>query len=155
METISLNDWLQFGSLVVAIIALIITVLYSRKTIKVALDTAMQQNKLQMFAEYTHRYQDIFSTMPNEVYAGEIPMSDITALRYMRLYFDLCSEEYHLWRQGQIPEDVWELWKEGMQIATRKKHYRDAWILLKGEYYNDFETYFQREVIDYDINKNK
>lgn len=142
-----ISEWIELGSFVVAIITLIITTLYSRKTIKASLDMAMEQNKLQMFAEYTRRYQEIFASMPDDVYAGEVKMSDVKAERFMRLYFDLCSEEYHLWRNGHIPDDVWNLWKEGMQIATKQKHYKEAWNLLKGEYSTDFWTFFQSEVI--------
>lgn len=155
MNCINISDLIQIGILFVAIIAIIITEINSRKAIKATLDTAMQQNKLQMFAEYTRRYQDIIINMPDEVYAGTIKMSDIKAERYMRLYFDLCSEEYHLWRNGQIPEDVWKQWKEGMQTATNQRHYKDAWNLLKGEYSHDFWSYFQREVIDWRTNLNK
>ena len=35
-------------------------------------------------------------------------------MRYMRSYFDLCSEEYDLWQAGYIEERIWNNWKEGI-----------------------------------------
>ena len=67
---------------------------------------------------------------------------------YMRLYFDLCSEEYHLWRKGLIPNKVWDMWVEGMQITTNRPIYKMAWKELSAEYNKDFERYFNDEVID-------
>ena len=67
---------------------------------------------------------------------------------YMRLYFDLCSEEYHLWRKGMIPNQIWEMWKEGMQITTNRPIYKKAWKDLSVEYNKDFWQYFNREVIN-------
>ena len=55
---------------------------------------------------------------------------------YMRLYFDLCSEEYYLHTKGVIDSVVWGLWTEGIQMALKKKNYKIAWELL-AENYND------------------
>ena len=56
MET---SDIIQIGILLVAIIAIVFSQYSDRK-----------QRKLQMYAEYTRRYQDIFMKMPDDIYNG-------------------------------------------------------------------------------------
>lgn len=136
----TINELIQLGLLLAAVITIICTQL-----------NVVRQNKLTMFAEYTRRYQDIFMNMPDDIYSGDVPMDERTK-RYMRLYFDLCSEEYHLWRHNVIPNKVWELWKEGMQIATDSPIYKEAWNAIKHEYFTDFATYFECEVVNYKRN---
>lgn len=132
-----LNDIIQFGLLVVAVAAIICTQI-----------TANRQSKLQMFAEYTRRYQDIFMNMPDDIYNGTAKV-DTRTKRYMRLYFDLCSEEYHLWREKVVPDKVWNLWLEGMQIACNHRIYKNSWDAIKGEYTREFWHYFERNVINH------
>lgn len=55
---------------------------------------------------------------------------------YIRLYFDLCSEEFYLHTKGMIEDYVWELWTDGMRTAMRQRSYKASWKLL-GQYYND------------------
>ena len=102
-----------------------------------------------MFAEYTKRYQDIIIRMPDEVYDGTAKFHEKEVAMYMRLYFDLCSEEYHLWQIGIIPNDVWNNWKEGMQTTLNRKPFRSAWDVVKGSYNTDFYKYFEREVVNW------
>ena len=54
----------------------------------------------------------------------------------MRLYFDLCSEEYYLHSKGVIDEKVWGLWVDGISTTMNKQKYKTAWKLL-GSYYDD------------------
>lgn len=130
-------DYIQLGILVAAIVSIYIT---QRRDAK--------QRKLQMFAEYTRRYQDIFLTMPDDIYSGEATI-DARTKKYMRLYFDLCSEEYHLWQEKVVPDNVWNLWVEGMQIACNHQIYKKSWDAIKGEYNQDFWLYFERNVINH------
>ncbi len=56
-----------------------------------------EQNYIQMFAEYTRRYQEIILKMPRSVYMNDIvPDDDVETTIYMQLYFNLCSEIYYL-----------------------------------------------------------
>lgn len=130
-------DYIQLGLLIVAIVSIYISQKRDAK-----------QRKLEMFAEYTRRYQDIFMNMPDDIYNGEARI-DTRTLRYMRLYFDLCSEEYHLWQDKAVPNNVWGLWVEGMQIACNHQIYKHSWDALKGEYNRDFWLYFERNVINH------
>ena len=85
--------------------------------------------------------------MPDVVYIGTAT-TDARTLKYMSLCFDLCSEEYHLWRTGLFPQYIWTLWKDGMRITMRKEIYRRSWSALKQNYYTEFSSFFEREVID-------
>ena len=130
-----IDNYIQAGMLLVAIIAIVFSQWSDRK-----------QRKLQMYAEYTRRYQDIFMNMPDDIYTGKAAIYERTK-KYMRLYFDLCSEEYHLWRQGFVKDKVWELWVEGMQIETDHDIFHNAWDAIKKEYNSDFRNYFEEFVI--------
>ena len=57
--------------------------------------------------------------------------------RFARLYFDLCSEEYRLWQQGNgmIDDYTWQLWREGMESTLGKHHeLTDHWNCNRNEY---------------------
>ena len=51
-----IDNYIQAGMLLVAIIAIVFSQWSDRK-----------QRKLQMYAEYTRRYQDIFMNMPDDI----------------------------------------------------------------------------------------
>ena len=91
MET---SDILQLGIMLSTAAALLFTVSNFRK-----------QLQLNFFAEYTKRYQEIILRFPESINQDAFDFDtlqkndrDIT-LRYMRAYFDLCSEEYFLWKK--------------------------------------------------------
>ena len=131
-----IGEIIEFGMLLITAV----TVICSQKA-------ANKQNRLLMFAEYTRRYHDIFMNMPDEIFIGSAKV-DARTKKYMRLYFDLCSEEFHLWQEKVIPKEVWELWVEGMQIACNHKIYKDSWDAIKGDYNREFWLFFEREVIN-------
>ena len=131
-----LDDLIQFGILIVTVVA----VLYSQYSDR-------KQRRLAIFAEYTRRYQEIILQMPDEVYSGA-STDDVHIMKYMSIYFDLCSEEFHLWESGAVPAYIWNLWKEGMRLTMKKDIYRKSWAALKPEYYSKFVSFFDQEVLD-------
>lgn len=131
-----LDSLIQLGILILAVASILYSQYSDRK-----------QRRLMMFAEYTRRYQDIIMQMPDNIYLGNAVLDGRT-LKYMNLYYDLCSEEYHLWRTGIVPQYIWTLWKDGMRITTQNEVYRQAWATLKQNYYIEFTTFFDREVIN-------
>lgn len=139
METntdIQVGIFIQAGLLLMAIIAVISSQWSDRK-----------QRKLQMYADYTRRYQDIFMKMPDDIYDGTAAIDERTK-KYMRFYFNLCSEEYHLWKNKNVKKGVWEMWVEGMQIETEREIFHKAWDVIKKEYNPDFRNYFEENVIN-------
>ena len=128
------SNWVQMGLLIVAILTVIASSYWSAKAIKETQKLAKRQYEFQFFADYTKRYQDLILKMPANLNTTSIFNRDIDI--YMRLYFDLCSEEYYLHTKGVIDSVVWGLWTEGIQMALKKKNYKIAWELL-AENYND------------------
>lgn len=125
---------------------LIATVFIAFRQIKNANEIAMKQSRNDFFAEYTKRYHDIILHMPDEVFEGSAKAEGAT-LKYMQLYFDLCSEEYHLHEKGLVPDGVWNNWKEGMEITTHVELYKRSWDRIKGNYNKDFYLFMEREVL--------
>ena len=127
-------DWIQMGLLVTALITIVVSSYWSAKTINATQKQAKRQYEFQFFADYTKRYQDLILKMPANLDTTSVFNRDVDI--YMRLYFDLCSEEYYLHTKGVIDSVVWGLWTEGIQMALKKKNYKIAWELL-AENYND------------------
>ena len=90
-----ITEWIQSIGIFLAIIGLIIAILYNRKQVKMF----NNQLKLNFFAEYTKRYQNIILNLPEAVNQADFEFSRLSeddrnkTLLYMRIYFDLCSEE--------------------------------------------------------------
>ena len=123
-------DYIQLG----ICIATIVTSSVSCYAIINTRNLAKEQYKFQFFTEYTRRYQELMLNMPKDIDISSIYNKDIDV--YMRLYFDLCSEEYYLHSKGVIDNKVWGLWVDGISTAMNKQKYKTAWKLL-GSYYDD------------------
>ena len=147
VEKLTVGNWIQ---LVIAILyggTIVATLYVSMREIRNVNEKVLMQTKKMFFAEYTKRYQEIIINMPDNVFAGTAPIND-TTLKYMRLYYDLCSEEFHLYNEGLVPKDVWDNWVEGMRITTNLQLYRQCWDRLKGQYNEEFWKYFEKNIIN-------
>ena len=134
---------IAFLSLLAAIFGFIFNIIYSQRLYK---QSKTHHNSL-LFAEYTRRYQEIMIQMPDSVFNGQAEASDPGVTKYMLLYFDLCSEEFHLRSQGFIPDDVWNNWVEGMRLTVRDQTYHDAWQRLEYSYNSDFVQFMTQNII--------
>ena len=121
---------IQLFSVIISTVSIIVTVIYSIKSLNNSNKQAQQQRENSFYAEYTRRYQDIFMNMPDDIYNGTVEIDERTK-RYIRVYYNLCSEEYQLWQKGFVKKEVWGLWVGGMQIETNHKIFHDAWNALK------------------------
>ena len=130
------------GTIVAAITAIIMAVITTKSFTK--------QLKLNFFADYTKRYQEIILNFPENINEKKFDFEKLTpetkakTLRYMRAYFDLCSEEYFLWKNGHIDNKVWEEWKSGIEYAMSKTAFQKAWkdhINISTDYYQDFTDF--------------
>ncbi|MBE3143951.1 MAG: hypothetical protein IMZ61_08515 [Planctomycetes bacterium] len=96
-----------------------------------------RQLKLHNFTEYTKRYQEIILHFPENINERKYRLSGLSkearnqTLRYMRAYFDLCSEEYSLHQRRYIDSDFWSLWKSGMTVAFSKAAFKQSWSIIK------------------------
>ena len=117
----------------------------NQRTIEETKAIAKQQFQFQFFAEYTKRYQDLMLSMPKDLDTSSIFNKDVDT--YMRLYFDLCSEEYYLHSQGVIDDFIWGLWTEGIKTEMNKQEYKTAWKALGGYYDNRSFISFMSDLI--------
>ncbi len=143
MET---SDVIQLGILLSTAGALFFAVRNFRK-----------QLQLNFFAEYTKRYQEIILNFPESIDEVDFDFDKLNeeernkTLRYMRVYFDLCSEEYYLWKAKHIDDNTWKEWESGIKYAFSKTAFRAGWkrITMDTIYYKEFSAF-----VDGCINEN-
>lgn len=132
-------------------------------------DLMQQQMKVDLFADYTKRYQQIILNFPENINEDGFDLNKLKTstkeedrliynktMRYMRLYFDLCSEEFFLGKNKKIEDDVWSEWKEGIKFTFTKIAFKDAWKIITkdSEFYEDFAVWIN-DVIMKKNNQNK
>ncbi len=112
--------------------------------------TSNKQSKMQTYLVYTQRYHDIAVNFPIGVESAtfHLPQDEKekeNILRWLRAYFDLCSEQYYLNEKKLIDNKVWILWKGGMQDSLQKPAFQQAWKEIQtNNYYNKvFANYIE------------
>ena len=134
------------------IIGLFISFYFNRKHLKLF----TTQLKLNFFSEYTKRYQEIILNFPEEINNPDFDLTSLDKetknriLKYMRAYFDLCSEEYNLHKRKIIDDDIWKNWEEGIKYTFSKKPFKQGWEIIKLDtlYYKDFTDWIENEILD-------
>ena len=108
----------------------------------------IRQNRAAFFSSFTERYERIIMQMPEELITDSDVNGDnisVGSLRCLRVYFDLCSEEYYLHRQYVIKGNVWKYWCDGMtDTIGRSSLYRLAWFgkySLRSQYNDKFRDF--------------
>lgn len=140
----NISEITAVGMLLVTLAAIFITRCDAHKQNK----QMLKQSRMSLFAEYTRRYQDIMVRMPASVYSGRFDAKEPEVVGFMRLYFDLCSEEYWLNEEKMLPERTWSIWVEGMQTTMNQEPFKEAWGYLSGHYDEDFARFFRIEVVE-------
>lgn len=137
--------------LAIAIIALIISIV----TVGITIWNVSRTNQLTkknhqsiMFSEYTRRYLDILLRMPDRMFMQSGGLTP-DVCKYLTIYFDLCSEEFYLHKNGDIPEDIWLNWVEGMKITMRPPIYHTGWKILSSTYNEDFIHFMHQEIFNH------
>jgi len=133
-------DIIQLGLLMVTAFGVIISIFFNSYQNK----SLNKQLKLIFFADYTKRYQEIIVNLPEDINSEEFSFTKLSdkkkdkTLRLLRVYFDLCSEEYYLNKNSHIESYVWEEWCNGIQNTMKKAAFCKAWkLILKDTYYSD------------------
>ena len=132
------SDIIQLGIMLSTAGALLFTVRNFQK-----------QLQLNFFAEYTKRYQEIILNFPESINESDFNFDKLNdeerskTLRYMRVYFDLCSEEYFLWKSKHIDDKTWKEWESGIKYAFSKTAFREGWkrITMDTIYYKEFSSF--------------
>lgn len=110
------------------------------------------QLRLNFFADYTKRYQGIILNFPEEINMSDFDLLKLESsenatynktMRYMRAYFDLCSEEFYLNQKKLIDKGMWSVWKSGIEYAFSKTAFKDAWsiVIQDSKFGDDFEKW--------------
>jgi hypothetical protein len=126
------------GTMFAAVIAFVMGIITTRNLSK--------QLKLTTFSDYTKRYQEITLNFPENINEEDFDFEKLTpdiknkTFRYMRAYFDLCSEEYYLWKEGNLDDNVWEKWESGIKYALSKTAFKNGWQYINKttQHYDDF-----------------
>lgn len=115
--------------IIIALVAIIVSIL--------ALYAQTKQLTLQNYMEYTKRYQEIILHFPENINEDDFDMKTLECdkkektMRYMRVYYDLCFEEFDLHTKQFIDDTIWGAWRSGMQFAFRKTAFQQAWKKIK------------------------
>lgn len=114
-----------------------------------------EQIKNNFFAEYTKRYQEIILHFPESINDESFSYENFEKgekdkiMRYMRVYFDLCSEEYFLHTKKHLDKVVWAEWEAGMIYAFNKPAFKKAWKIVTQDsgFYTEFKKYVELKII--------
>jgi hypothetical protein len=111
-----------------------------------------KQLKLQNFSDYTKRYQEIILHFPEDINSPQFVLAkredyNIT-MRYMRAYFDICYEEWHLNSRSLMDDETWSVWQSGMKTAFSKPAFKQAWEIVRKD--SQFGSEFENFVADFD-----
>lgn len=124
----------------------VVTMLLAVITFVVSACQYRRQQKLSFFEKYTARYQYLMEHMPEEFFFAYDKMLEEGKKKeishYIRLYLDLCSEEYMLYKDGRIDKTVWKEWKEGIVYSFKNPYLSQYWIERTKEYEESYSTFF-------------
>jgi hypothetical protein len=144
MNPISITDIIALFAAIIALVALA----YQLRGNK-------NQLKLQNFIEYTKRYQSIVLNFPENINDKDFDISKIDndlaekLFRLMRLYFDLCSEQYYLHSAGLIDKELWLLYENGMKTTFSKPAFKQSWEKIsKDTKFDDHFVFFVKKTIN-------
>lgn len=129
-------------------------ILLAYKGLKSQLDFHNKQLKVEIFSDYSTRYQNIIADFPEGINAQSFVLKELEedvyskTMRKMRQYFDLCFEEWFLNSKGLLEPSFWELWSGGMTTALSKPAFVDAWKIVKDSsvFGLDFEKFIENKI---------
>lgn len=132
LHKLSSSDKIHLALLTATILGLGIAIFHNGKQHT----SLLQQMKLASFTDYTKRYEQIVLSFPEEIHQSDFQLTALEKadrdyiLKYMRAYFDLCSEEYYLYTSDLIEQRIWELWEAGIAMNLSKPAFRQAWFIV-------------------------
>lgn len=135
-------------------IASTVTMLITAWALIFTIGSFKKQMQLNFFADYTKRYQDVILGFPETINEPNFKLNKLSlqkrdkTLRHMRAYFDLCSEEYFLWRNGNLGDDVWKEWEIGIRFALSKPAFQQGWKTLRKDtiYQGEFAKFVESAI---------
>jgi len=137
------NNWLA----ALGVAAAVVSGLAALVAVVMQLRLFNKQLTVQIYSDYTKRYQEIIGRFPEDINDAGFELhgrSDYDqVMRAMRMYFDLCFEEWHLHRQKLIGAAIWSVWDAGLKTALSKPAFAQAWtvVMNSSDYGGEFEAF--------------
>jgi hypothetical protein len=109
-----------------------------------------QQLAQRNYAEYARRYQEIVLNLPQDIKAATFNLHAHRdyeqIMRYLRVYVDLCYEEWYLNQQRLVDRKMWASWEAGMAAMFSRPAFQQAWRVIKQDsrYGNEFAAFLER-----------
>jgi len=143
-------DIIQLALLIVTSLGLTYSVISNAHQTKMI----NRQLRLSFYTDYTKRYQEIILNFPENINDMKFSFDTLEpevrnkTLRYMRAYFDLCSEEYDLFQKGLLEKDTWQNWEDGIKFAFTKTAFIQSWEKIKDDtiYYKSFTEWVNKHI---------
>ena len=127
-----------------------LTLLITFIGVLVAMYHFRRQMNVNIFVEYTKRYDAIMDKFPDEAFAtrinSEILPEESSALTMACLkYLNLCSEEFHLYSEKLTSPKVWDMWDDEIKRVLRSPMFKREWKKLENEFksFPDFITFVE------------
>jgi hypothetical protein len=161
-------DWINIVAIFVTGVGIIIALCFSikqaiisNKQTKISIKQTELMNKqmrVSLFADYTKRYQEIMLNFPLNINEDDFDIKQLgekhpkrydKTMRYMRVYFDLCSEEFFLNEEGYLDEKVWIEWRSGIELTFKLSAFKSAWKIAtaNSQFYDDFAKWIDEDVL--------
>jgi hypothetical protein len=125
VTSVELRDIIASLALLISTISIMVQILSLRKQL-------LRHN----FSDYTKRYSDIMVKMPKEVINPYFDIFELDkdkqeeVIRAIWPFFDLCYEEYCLYRERLISRRLWNIWKHNMRLAMQRRSFYQAWGVI-------------------------
>lgn len=109
-----------------------------------------QQLSLRNYADYSKRYEAILVNFPDDIKASTFNMKARPdyeqIMRYMRVYVDLCYEEWYLNSQGFVDRKMWDSWRAGVEAMFSRPAFQQAWQTIKqdSKYGTEFAAFIEQ-----------
>ena len=74
--------------------------------------------------------------LPEGIYSDDFNLDQLSeqernkTMKYLRAYFNLCSEEFDLWNSGLVEQKTWSIWQEEIRFSMSKNFYKKAWQVI-------------------------
>jgi len=105
---------------------------------------------------FTDRYIKAIDTFSPEARAarlavdGEPPPHTPQLCKQVLRYMNLCSEEYHLYRNGYLAEVLWQMWEPKMRKTLQSPMFQREWQHLADEFHDhpQFQEYVRAVIAE-------
>ena len=107
---------------------------------------------LNFYTYFWNRFDKILENLPSDFFDENFDFSSVQnqeqLKRTIRSYFQMCSQEYYLYKKGKISHEIWTEWENGMKyffnIPSIIEHYETLGASVT---HQDFQDYVQKVIL--------